>query len=94
MISPQSTDPWGIVRRHCLNYRISEDLRSTMVMITLPRWMLAWLGRQPESTGLLVEKALIQHFGAEPPEHVKRALERHKADIQQKLDAKSKAKHT
>lgn len=92
MISPQLTDSRGLVRRSNVNGRITKDFDLIVILASLPGWLKLWLDRQPESMGLLIEKALIGHFGAEPPAHVKVALERHKADIQRKLDAKKGAK--
>lgn len=92
MISLQFVSKRGMVRRSDIKGRYCNELELGVVLVTIPRWIKLWMDRQPESRGLLVEMAVVQHFGAEPPEHVKRALERHKADIQQKLDAKKGAK--
>lgn len=35
--------------------------------VRLPPWMIAWLRAQPDSSGVLIERALRNHYELKPP---------------------------
>lgn len=92
MISTHHTTKRGMVRRSRRSSAYFNSLGRVGITTIIPTWLRQWISRQPESMGLLIEKAIVGHFGIEPPEPVKRALERQKSDVQQKLDAENRAK--
>ena len=42
--------------------------RVKLTPFRLPQWIVDWLRARPESGGLLIEEALINHFKLKPPD--------------------------
>ena len=91
MISKTRTDARGIVSRQRVKGspgQWCEDMRLVPITITVPKWLKRWLDRQPETRGLLLEKAAVEFWGASPPKLVRECLARRKQAEEEKISAK------
>ncbi len=46
---------------------VKERFRRLVHPIRLPRWLVEWLDHKRQSSGKIVETALIEHYHIEPP---------------------------
>ena len=48
--------------------RVRDEFRRETTTIRLPNWLLIWLLRQDESSGVVIERALVSHYKVKPPD--------------------------